>query len=374
MPSPVLFGCVGGFLGAGKTTAIAAAAREIRARGLSVGVVANDQGRDLVDTAVFRGLGLPAAEVTGGCFCCRFDELLAGADRLLAAHPVDVLLAEAVGSCTDLVATVYRPLRRFLPDRFRLVPFTVFVEPDRVSEMCDVDGVVPPDLAYVFDRQLAEADLLVLTKIDLVPPSRRADVRLAVDRLARGAAVLEMSAVRGDGIGAWVDRLLGAAAPVDRAVEIDYDAYARGEAALAWLNATIEVRSADAVGPRAIGERLIAEVGAGARAAGLFLPHVKVLVATSRGSARVALTRVDDPFRWAGDPDLAPEREISVIVNARAATEPEVLCGLVEGAAAAAGRRLGASVEIGRLESFSPARPVPRHRLAASETAPLEGA
>jgi molybdopterin-guanine dinucleotide biosynthesis protein len=40
MAPPVLFGCVGGFLGAGKTTAIAASAREIRARGLAVGVVA----------------------------------------------------------------------------------------------------------------------------------------------------------------------------------------------------------------------------------------------------------------------------------------------------------------------------------------------
>jgi G3E family GTPase len=119
MSPSVVFACVGGFLGAGKTLAIVAAARALRGRGLSVGVVANDQGHDLVDTAVFRGQGLPAVEIAGGCFCCRFDELLGAADRLLGESPVDVLLAEAVGSCTDLVATVYRPLRRFFPDRFR---------------------------------------------------------------------------------------------------------------------------------------------------------------------------------------------------------------------------------------------------------------
>jgi Ni2+-binding GTPase involved in maturation of urease and hydrogenase len=339
MSPPVLFGCVGGFLGAGKTTALVAATREIRARGLSVGVVTNDQGGDLVDTAVFRGLGLPAAEVTGGCFCCRFDELVSGADRLLAAHPVDVLLAEAVGSCTDLVATVYRPLRRFFPDRFRLDPLTVFVEPDRVSEMCEAVSMFPPDLAYLFRRQRAEADLLVLTKLDLVEPSRWPGVRLPVEALARGAPVLEMSAVRGDGVGAWVDWLLGEGVPADRALEIDYDAYARGEAALAWLNATIDVRSENAIGPRSIGEEVLA-----------------------------------GPLRWAGDPNLPPETETSAIVNARAAAEPGVLRTLVEDAVAAAGIRLGASVEIGRLECFSPPRPVPRHRLAVSATAHLEGA
>jgi G3E family GTPase len=44
---------VGGFLGSGKTTAIGGAARELVRRGVSVGVVTNDQGGLLVDTAAF---------------------------------------------------------------------------------------------------------------------------------------------------------------------------------------------------------------------------------------------------------------------------------------------------------------------------------
>src|SRR5262245_7831311 len=189
MPDPIRFGCVGGFLGAGKTTALAAAARELQTRGYAVGLVANDQGKDLVDTAVLRGLGVPAGEVSGGCFCCRFDDLVAEADRILAAHPVDVLLAEAVGSCTDLVATVYRPLRRFFPGRFELLPFSVLIEPGRADEMSHPDKGVPADVAYIFERQLAEADLLVLTKADLVPDAERADVRRSIESLARGVAV-----------------------------------------------------------------------------------------------------------------------------------------------------------------------------------------
>jgi Ni2+-binding GTPase involved in maturation of urease and hydrogenase len=364
MPTPVLFGCVGGFLGAGKTTALVAAARELRARGLAVGVVANDQGHDIVDTAIFRSLGLPTAEVAGGCFCCLFDDLMAGADRLLADHPIDVLLAEAVGSCTDLVATVYRPLRRFFPDRFRLAPLSVLVEPDRIREMLGGGGSIPGDVAYLFDRQLAEADLLVLTKVDSLGVHERAEARRSIEALARGEPVLEMSATGGEGVGPWVDRLLGHDPLADRGLDIDYDAYARGEAALAWLNATVDVRAEVGLGARAVGEALMEEMGERLRQAGLYVPHVKVLVATSEGNARLALTRGDGPARWVGGPDLLPaEKEISAIVNARAVTEPPVLRALVEDAARAAGIGLGASARIGRLECFSPPRPVPRHRL-----------
>lgn len=277
MPPPVLFGCVGGFLGAGKTTALAAAARELIGRGLTVGVVANDQGHDIVDTAVFRGAGLPTAEVAGGCFCCRFDDLLAGADRLLAEQPVDVLLAEAVGSCTDLVATVYRPLRRFFPDRFRLAPFTVLVEPDRIREMLEGGPAIPADVAYLFERQLAEADLLLLTKVDLLDASARAEARRALEAMARGAPVLDLSATGGEGVGQWVDRLLARDPLADRGLDMDYDAYARGEAALAWLNATVDFHLATGLGARSLGEALLGEIAERFRHAGLYVPHLKVL-------------------------------------------------------------------------------------------------
>ena len=373
MPDPIRFGCVGGFLGAGKTTALAAAARELQARGQTVGLVANDQGKDLVDTAVFRGLGVPAGEVSGGCFCCRFDDLLAEADRILAAHPVDVLLAEAVGSCTDLVATVYRPLRRFFPGRFELLPFSVLIEPGRVEEMSRPDKGVPADVAYIFERQLAEADLLVLTKADLVPDAERPDVRRSIESLGRGVPVIETSAASGEGMASWIDRLLGRTPLADHGLEIDYDAYARGEAALAWLNAAVEVRAAGPVSPRATGEALLEAIRDSARRAGLFVPHAKVLVATARGSARLAVTRASDPPRWEGNPDLPPESAVTTIVNARAVAEPDAFRALVEEAILAAGRAAGAGFAIERMDCFSPARPVPRHRLAGPSSLDARG-
>ena len=102
---------VGGFLGAGKTTLILAAARLLADRGLRSAIILNDQGESLVDTELARSSGFDAAEVTGGCFCCRFSELMRIADQL-RAHSPDVIFAEPVGSCTDLSATILQPIQQ----------------------------------------------------------------------------------------------------------------------------------------------------------------------------------------------------------------------------------------------------------------------
>jgi len=100
---------VGGFLGAGKTTLLAQAAERLERQGKRVGLIANDQAPDLVDTATLTQGGLPVTEVSGGCFCCRFDELASASERLMAEYEPDVILAEPVGSCTDVSATVLQP-------------------------------------------------------------------------------------------------------------------------------------------------------------------------------------------------------------------------------------------------------------------------
>ena len=101
---------VGGFLGSGKTTAIIGAARFLMAQGKRVGVITNDQGKFLVDTAFIRAMEIPAVEVAGGCFCCNYENLEERLEQLTASNRPDVVFAESVGSCADIVATVLKPL------------------------------------------------------------------------------------------------------------------------------------------------------------------------------------------------------------------------------------------------------------------------
>src|SRR5688572_8537282 len=108
--SPIRFIMLGGFLGAGKTTTIARLARTYQDRGLKVGIVTNDQAADLVDTHLLRSQGFDVGEVAGACFCCKFNDLTDTIGKLEADQRPDVVLAEPVGSCTDLVATVMQPI------------------------------------------------------------------------------------------------------------------------------------------------------------------------------------------------------------------------------------------------------------------------
>src|SRR5687768_5470713 len=120
---------VGGFLGAGKTTAMLRLAEHLTTRGRRVGLITNDQSHGLVDTSIVTAKGYPVQEITGGCFCCRFNSLTDDADRLVREARPDVFLAEPVGSCTDLRATVQYQLRRLYGDDYRVAPLSVLVDP-----------------------------------------------------------------------------------------------------------------------------------------------------------------------------------------------------------------------------------------------------
>jgi len=82
---------VGGFLGAGKTTAILQLARLLRDQGKTVGLITNDQSYGLVDTVMLAANGFAVEEITGGCFCCKFNSLVDAADKLNVSSRPDVL-------------------------------------------------------------------------------------------------------------------------------------------------------------------------------------------------------------------------------------------------------------------------------------------
>src|SRR5713226_8091024 len=130
---------VGGFLGAGKTTAILQLARLLHRRGKTVGLISNDQSYGLVDTKMFKSAGFPVEEITGGCFCCKFNSLVDASDRLSTESRPDVFIAEPVGSCTDLKATVDYPLRRMYGNDFSIAPLSVMIDPIRASRILGLE-------------------------------------------------------------------------------------------------------------------------------------------------------------------------------------------------------------------------------------------
>lgn len=325
---------VGGFLGAGKTTLILAAARELARRGLKAAVILNDQGDALVDTQLARHSGLDAGEVTGGCFCCQFADLITAAERL-RAHAPDVIFAEPVGSCTDLAATVLLPLREAYPEEFRLTPLTVCVDPLRAREIeapeCN------PHLAFLFRKQLAEADLVCFTKSDL---------RAGAGEDPKGRYV---SARTGQGVAAWLDEILsGKLAAGGNLLEIDYDEYARAEAALAWMNLSATVECEPAVSPAMLLGPLLDRIAAGAS-----VVHLKATDQCETGYLKAALTGSREDVEVEGALDASPATQHRLLVNLRAAGDPATVREVVE----AALLEISGKVTWQQLACFTPGAP-----------------
>jgi G3E family GTPase len=356
---------VGGFLGAGKTTAMLRLAEHLTSRGRKVGLITNDQSTGLVDTAIIGARGYPVQEITGGCFCCRFNSLTDAADRLTRDARPDVFLAEPVGSCTDLRATVQYPLRRLYGDDYSVAPLSVLVDPKRAARIL---GLEPgpgfsAKVLYVYEKQLEEADIIVINKSDLLNDEQRKTLQDALRARFPQADVVTVSARTGENLSEWFSRL--SASPASRpAMEVDYDVYAEGEALLGWLNATVRLSSPAPFDGNQFLDKLAAGVRDRLAASNIEIAHFKMTLAPDTGDDLAVLNlvrtdgRAESPFRLA---DGLTDGEL--IVNLRAEGDPETLKSMTLAALEQVARGAGVTVTTEHLEHFRPGRPQPTHRM-----------
>lgn len=356
---------VGGFLGAGKTTLLTRAAKLLAGQGKVVGVITNDQAAQLVDTGALKEAGLAVEEVAGGCFCCRFDELVLECNRIVDELSPDVVLGEPVGSCTDISATVLQPMKALHAERWQMAPFTVLTDPVRLRDALspETSSAFPEPVLYIFRKQLEEADLIAINKCDLLGEEGLLALEAAVAKEFAGTPVLRMSALRGDGVADWMNRVLQGERAGAKVVEVDYDTYAEGEAVLGWLNAFATVRAEDDVDWGAFCLDLLERIQGECRARRAEIAHAKLLLSAPGGHLMANLTATNGKALLQGA--LPPgTRAGQLTINARVGMDPETLRAVVEAClAAAAGEAVHA--EVTHLANFSPARPTPVHRFAS---------
>jgi Ni2+-binding GTPase involved in maturation of urease and hydrogenase len=360
---------VGGFLGAGKTTAIARLAQWLADRGQRVGLITNDQGRRLVDTAMLSAKGFPVKEIPGGCFCCRFNSLVEAARQLTAESRPDVFVAEPVGSCTDLAATVAYPLRRLYGEDYVLAPLSALVDPIRALRVL---GLEPgprfsAKVVYIYRKQLEEADLIVINKSELLAPGQAAALRGALAAQFPQARIFEVSAREGTGLEGWFEVIAGAGLSPRAAMEVDYEVYAEGEARLGWLNGALRLDAREAIDGNALARGLAAEIQSRLNRAGAEVAHLKMSLDADHALGDLAvvnLVRNDFvPELSQGLQDRFEGGELTINLRAEAAPETlrEVVQAAVEECASAVP---GLGVRWEHWECFQPGKPQPTHRLS----------
>jgi G3E family GTPase len=365
---PARYIMIGGFLGAGKTTAVAQLAAALHAGGRRVGLITNDQGSELVDTSVLRARGFATEEISGGCFCCRFNSLVEAADRLTTASRPDVFIAEPVGSCTDLVATVTYPLRRIYGAQFTVAPLSVLVDPQRALRVFGLtEGRAFSDkVLYIYRKQLEEADLIIINKRDTISDSDFIRLQEILRREFPHAEVLAVSARNGDGLVGWFDRLMAQEQIARRVMAVDYEVYAEGEARLAWLNATAQLDATSDFDANAVIEHLARDIQRQLQTAGAEVAHLKMTFSPDGGLNDIATVNL---VRSDFVPELSQRLDQNcaggqLILNLRAEAAPDILKSAVELAVAALPRQFpGLQPRLDHLEHFRPGKPQPTHRL-----------
>ena len=336
---------VGGFLGAGKTTLLLSAARELESRGLRSAVILNDQGVALVDTELASLRNIQNGQVTGGCFCCRFSQLVEVMGKL-RRHAPDVIFAEPVGSCTDISATTLHPLMEL--GGYRVAPYTVLVDPRRAESLLREDA--DPDLAYLFRKQIQEADLVCFNKSDIFPEVSAISV----------SPVRQISARDGQGVAAWIDEVLsGHLSSGSVLLDIDYEQYARAEAALAWLNAQANIRPRIPSFPAFVLGPLLQSLDDDFSTSGIAIVHLKAILRTETGFVKAAICANGEEPAVEGTLSASAALNHELLLNLRAIGPANTVREIFERNLSI----LDGEISEMRISSFHPARPQPEKRV-----------
>jgi len=364
-PLKIRFVMLGGFLGAGKTTAIGRLAKHYQDQGLKVGVVTNDQAADLVDTNLLRSQGLNVGEVAGACFCCNFNELTSTVETLASSERPDVVIAEPVGSCTDLVATVVQPLMQLFDAQFDVAPYGVILKPSHGLRILrqEANAGFSPKAAYIFEKQLEEADFLIINRIDELSTEQIEELSSLLAEFAPGTPILRLSAKTGEGMDALSEMLDQRGSFGQKILELDYDTYAEGEAELGWLNSSLDATSDEVFVLDDLLLGVVEELGQRLAAVEAETAHLKT-IGLWEGAYGVANLVSSDSPAVLSLPSNCQTKLAHVVVNARVAVDPQSLRTLVEQVVQEVAGKMGVTVALHQTQSFRPGRPVPTHRFA----------
>jgi G3E family GTPase len=250
---------------------------------------------------------------------------------------------------------------------FTIAPLSVLVDPIRARRVFGLEkGPGFSDkVAYIYHKQIEEADLVVISKTDLLDGPQLAELREAIAARYPRVETISVSVRQGLGLDSWFARILETEQSSRATMDVDYDTYADGEARLGWLNCTIRIEASRPFDVNRFLECVARGIQGELQKQEAEIAHLKMTVSPDDGLGEIAAANL---VRNDFVPELslhldAPIRGGQLILNLRAEADAESLAAVVQRSlTAAAADFSGMRTTFEHLEHFQPGRPQPTHR------------
>ncbi len=299
------FGVVNGFTATGRTTSIVGLADELGRRGIKPALLTNESGMNFVDEKHSYALGLTTGMLGSSCLGCQNENLVAELRRLRDQEGADVVLAEMPPVCVCAVDHVYQKLDARRGDEFELLPFVVVIDPEHAESLMpefeDSEGM--SSLNYLFVRQLSGADIIVLSKCDLISAEKARLLSGFLESAFPSTQVLALSLVDDDAYREFADAL--DEAPVGlKGVwdETDKNRFAQAEKRFTYFNQSfyLESEEGEEIDSLRFFNAYTSKARDLARDCGIEITHMKMLaeepVKTERDYEEVSVVGMSEPL------------------------------------------------------------------------------
>lgn len=353
---------VSGFLGSGKTTAIISASKALMAQGLKVGVITNDQGKYLVDTHFMRLNDIPAVEVNGGCFCCNYGDFNQSLEQITQEIKPDVVFAESVGSCADIVATVVKPLMEFKTSHEEDTTLTTFTDA-RLLKIYLEGGDLPfqDNVIYIFEQQIQEAGILVVNKVDLLADDVLGDLLDLTAQRFPDKQILPLVSLTPESVTPWLENLENTLQFESTPLKISYKLYGFGEQELAWYDAQLRVESGSKPAIAWV-QDFLGLVVQQIREQGIPVGHLKFLLSDGVYYQKISLVSGDATATFVIDRPEEWGTTVELTVNARLEGSPEEIRQIFQSCLAESFDAIKVKLTVLAEEAFHPGFPNPTYR------------
>ncbi len=178
---------VGGFLGSGKTTTIINMGKYLAGKGKKIAIIVNEIGEIGIDGDVIKRFGFDTKEITSGCICCSLKVGLRTTINLLVKeYKPDIIMIEPTGIAFPHVIRNEVELMN-LGEEVKIAPLVTLIDGSRFKHLMK-------EVKEFAMRQIIDAEILGINKVDLIEPIRIPILEASVQQLNPKAKVVLLSA------------------------------------------------------------------------------------------------------------------------------------------------------------------------------------